>query len=374
MQIDMIKHMERIARKDPSIISLGQGIPAGGADKCIHDSVVAAMRQKNVDQYSDPQGIVLLRSTIAQATANEGMTYTEDETIVTSGAIEAINVALHYAVTNLRKKVIIPTPTYSAYFNAVSLSGGVVSELACVPSSEWDIDLGQLESSVDESTAAVLLSNPNNPTGTCYSRQTLEAIAEIAQKAGALVIVDEVYRHMLYDAKYYSLAESRQYKKDILRVTSFSKDFNMTGWRVGYIQADSSRVDALLKVHDTLVNCTSVVSQYAGVAALEKQHEIVKTNLAVLRHKRKMMSGYLGALSNVISYQLPSAGYFFFVNLHGRSDKKVADDLLKRGVVVVPGSAFGAAGVGCLRLCFGREYTAIEIGMKKIVEYFRETA
>ena len=76
----------------------------------------------------------------------------------------------------------------------------------------------------------------------------------------------------------------------------------------------------------------------------------------------------------MISYQLPSAGYFFFVNLHGRSGKKVADDLLKRGVVVVPGSAFGAAGVGCLRLCFGREYTAIEIGMKKIVEYFRETA
>lgn len=132
MQIDMIKHMERIARKDPSIISLGQGIPAGGADKCIHDSVVAAMRQKNVDQYSDPQGIVLLRSTIAQATANEGMTYTEDETIVTSGAIEAINVALHYAVTNLRKKVIIPTPTYSAYFNAVSLSGVLyLSLLVC---------------------------------------------------------------------------------------------------------------------------------------------------------------------------------------------------------------------------------------------------
>lgn len=371
MTLDTIKTMERVARGDDNIISLGQGIPSDTLDPALQQAAIKATIYGTADAYSDPQGIFELRTEISRHTATENIHYSPDETLVTVGAIEGINTALRSVITPVKNRVIIPTPTYSAYFSLVKTAGGHVDTYETNEATGWNIDPLEIKALIRHDTAAILLSNPNNPTGKVYDKHTLRQLASIAQQAGVAVIVDEVYRHMIFSGVFYSLAQASEYKDTVIRIMSFSKDFNMTGWRLGYIQASADRIVDMTSIHDTLVNCAPVISQYVAVAALKNAEVILPRNLDTYTKRRDQMAGWLERCSDYLGYTMPDAGYFFFVKLTNDQDSTlIADDLARFGVVVIPGAAFGAAGEGYVRICFGRSSSAIDGGMERMLRYF----
>lgn len=370
MELNTIKKMERFARQDSEVISLGQGIPALPVHPHIKAQIVKAVHSGVADQYSDPQGIPELRRAIAARLVHEGMRYSPEEIIMTAGAIEALGVAVRSVVNERRKKVIVPTPVYSAYFKLVEVAGGETIEVPLDEKNAWRPDADEIVNEIDETTAAVLLCNPNNPTGTVYSRKDLERICVEAQQKGVCVIVDEVYRNMVYDQKpFYSPATDPRFKDTVIRVMSFSKDFSLTGWRVGYLHASIARIPRLLGIHDTLINCTPVISQYAALAALEVYDEIVAQNLTQYEKQRQFMASGMKKLSDMLDFVMPAGAYFFFPRIvSGSPSQQTALEILeKSGVVTVPGNSFGMGGEGHLRLCFGRDEASIEKAIVRLV-------
>lgn len=369
MTIDIIKSMERIARTTPSVISLGQGIPSGQMHPKLQDAAIKATVFGQADAYSDPQGTIELRTAIARHAATENIYYSADEVIVTVGAIEAVNVALRSVITASRKSIIIPTPTYSAYFSLTELAGGTVVPHATNADDNWTLDIEQIKQQITDDTAAILLSSPNNPTGTVYDKATLRHLAQVAKDAGIALIIDEVYRHMTFTTEVYSPAEDLEFKQTVIRIMSLSKDFNMTGWRVGYIQAAPQRIEQLVSIHDSLVNCAPVVSQHVAVAAMTHAEMLLEYNKRTLMKRRDRMATWLDRMSDVLEYRLPDAGYFFFARIKtGVDSVAFASKLAEGGVIVIPGAAFGENGEGYVRICFGRSLDAIDGGMERILK------
>ena len=175
---------------------------------------------------------------------------------------------------------------------------------------------------------------------------------------------------MIFDIEFYSPAEDSEFKDTVIRIMSLSKDFNMTGWRVGYIQAAPQRIEQLVSIHDSLVNCAPVVSQYVAVAAMTHAEMLLERNKRALIKRRDYMAMWLDQLTDVLEYRLPDAGYFFFARIKTDIDSMTfARKLAEHGVIVIPGAAFGESGEGHVRICFGRSLEAIDGGMERILKF-----
>lgn len=373
MNINAIKKIERAARSDNSIISLGQGIPGKKLDARIQQHIIEVVQSGKADEYSDPQGLPELRRAITRDIQQDDMAYSEDEIVITAGAMEALSVVLRSVVGSTNNEVIVPTPVYAAYFEVIKSARGIVREVKLNPDSNWKLDINELKRAIKKQTAAILLCNPNNPTGAIYDKKELEQVAELAKEQGITLIIDEVYRNMLYDQSsiLYSPAMNARYKKSVVRLMSFSKDFSLTGWRIGYIQADSNRIEKLVAIHDTLVNCAPVISQYAACHALQYSKQILQENRIMYGLLRSKVAVYLDEIPRATSYVLPEGGYFFFVRLHNQSAGKFTEQLFKQQkVAIVPGDSFGSGCSEYIRICFGRKEEDIDEAMKRIVKFF----
>ncbi len=373
MQLNAIKHMEQAARLDHSVISLGQGIPSIRLDSKIRLALHDVIESGIADDYSDPQGLINLRIELAKQVKVQGMDYSSDEFVITTGAIEGLSVALRTVIGNEKNEVIVPTPVYSAYFKLVETTRGKVVEVPLNESRHWELDVKAIKQKITSHTAAILICNPNNPTGTIYKESALRQLAIHAKAMNITLIVDEVYRNMLYDNNhFYSISEDPEFKKTVIRVMSFSKDFSLTGWRVGYLQADKSRINELIAVHDTLVNCAPVISQYAALAAVKYHDEIIESNSKFYTAQRRLMADGLDKILAHVSYIMPPGAYFFFAKYHAdiQSAEIARQILLQQKLVVIPGSSFGDNAEGYLRLCFGRSEQSIIDGMERLKVYF----
>jgi hypothetical protein len=210
-----------------------------------------------------------------------------------------------------------------------------------------------------------------------FSRQQTLRMLEVAEKHDLIVITDEVYKDFVYgDERVYSAAMEPSARRRVVRVCSFSKAYGMTGWRVGFLHADAERVADVLKVHDALVTCAPVVSQYAAIAALELGEPSIAEFRAEFRRRRDHVLERLDALSHVFDYQKPSASYFVFPRVkdtvaHARDSRRLADELLERGrVALVPGVAFGPTGEAHLRLCYARPAADIDLAFDRMEDFF----
>jgi aspartate/methionine/tyrosine aminotransferase len=371
MHVSTIKQMEQYARENSGVISLSQGIPYMGSDPSIRDEVVYSIMQNKVDAYSDPQGLVELRDAISQKLQKDEKRYSPHEILITTGAVEAMAATL-LAITTPGDEVIIPTPTYVSFFQITKTASLRAITLPLQEDKNWTLDCDLLESIITAKTKAIILCNPNNPTGSIYDKKTLLAITELAEKYNFFIIIDEVYKNMLYeDSKMYSITTDNKFKERIITIVSFSKDFSLTGWRVGFLYTSSALINMILPVHDTLVNCAPVISQYAALAALKDDERIIAAHLDAYREQRNIVESYLQKLTEYISWYKPQGSYFFFPKLLiQKDDSQFCLDLLqKQKLAIVPGSAFGPGGEGHVRICFGRNKADIIKGMERFVAY-----
>ncbi len=421
INLSPIKTIELLASQIPDVISLAQGVPSFDTPEVVKKAAIKALNRGAVAKYSLTYGLPELRETIEQKLAEEGMYYDfEKEIIVTAGSIEAITAALIAIIDAKKDEVILFSPSYTSYAEAVKVSGGKPVFVNLIEEDGWKINFKSLERKINKKTAAILFCNPNNPTGTIFSREDLLKIADLAEKNKFFILSDEVYKDFVYEdspaflaesrlvrpsepppldsrsvgsqlrfetepdgtlrhsvrnteeSSFFSLAQIPELRKRVIRIFSLSKAYAMTGWRIGFLHSDEENVKEILKIHDSLVTCAPVVSQYAAMAALDFADPEIEKFRKQYQERRDLICAHLDELSDLFSYQKPQGSYFVFPKLLPKRDSwQFALSLLdKSHVAVVPGVAFGPNGEGHIRMSFGRSERDINEAFKRIKEYF----
>ncbi len=406
LRLSVIKQIELRAAKFPGVISLAQGVPSFDTPECIKRRVELALRRGVVAKYSLSPGMAELRELIEIKLAEQNMFYDfEKEIVVTAGSIEGITATL-LAITNPGDEVIIPEPTYTSYREVILLAG---CQPVFVPLNEekgWAFELDRYEAAITPRTKAIFYCNPNNPTGTIYSKEQLLGLAELAKKHNLFLISDEVYKDFLFDdddvktsdvesvkrpsrtsdvspTRIFSLAELPELRKRVIRLFSFSKSYAMTGWRVGYLHTDESIAREIIKVHDCLVTCAPVISQYAAMGALEMAEKDVKFFNQQYKKRRDLVCSRLDRLSHIFSYVKPTSAYYIFPKVLKKDISLDSYDcpesfswkfalylLEKSQVAVVPGVAFGPNGEDHIRISFGRSEEDINRAFDRMDKLF----
>lgn len=381
VKLSPIKAMELAASRVPDVVSLAQGIPSFDTPEPIKSFVQQKIAEGECATYSLTPGLPQLRECIAESLLQEGMHYDPDrEIIVSSGSIEAIAATL-LTLTRPGDEIILPSPSYASYQEVVRIAGCTPRFAPLHEEQNFAFDEEAFEACLSPHTRAILYCNPNNPTGTVFSEAETRALIALAERHDLFLIIDEAYKDFVYTPEaYFSPAQVANVRQRIVRIFTFSKAYGMTGWRVGYLHSDARNVQEILKVHDALVTCAPVVSQYAALAALEYGHEHITSFRQAFKQRRDLTLTHLDQLSHVFDYQKPEGAYFVFprmkdVVVHARDSHALAYDLLEKAkVAVVPGIAFGPSGEAHIRLNFGRRPDDITTAFERLSAYFSPAA
>jgi aminotransferase len=383
INLSPIKEMELRASRIPGVVSLAQGVPSFDTPEAIKNAAIEAIQKGKVAKYSLAPGTLEFREAIAQHLERENKFYDfENEIIATAGSIEAITATM-LAILEPGDEVLIPDPTYTSYQPAIKVARGVPVFVPLDEKNRWSFDIEKFESLITPRTKAFLFCNPNNPTGTIFSRNQLHALAQLAIKHNLYILSDEVYKDFIYESneKFYSLAELRGIRDRLVYIFSFSKAYAMTGWRIAFLATHQELAKKILAVHDALVTCAPVVSQYAGMAALEMAGEDILEFKAYFQKRRDLTCQRLDKLGSVFEYQKPDSAYFVFPKIKNEYLKEIAGEgggswkfalelLEKAHVAVVPGVAFGPSGENHIRMCFGRTEEDINLAFDRIEKLF----
>jgi aminotransferase len=377
LRLSIIKQIELEAAKYPDVISLAQGIPSFDTPLCIKRRVERALKRGVVSKYSLVPGLPELRELIEISLAEDNMYYDwQKEIIVTAGSIEGITAAV-LALTAPGDEVIIMEPTYTTYQEVINLAGCKPVFVPLNEKNNWSFELERFKEAITDKTKIILYCNPNNPTGTIYTKEQLLGLAELAREHNLYLISDEVYKDFIFsDEPLFSLAEITQYRDRLIRLFSFSKAYAMTGWRVGYLHADEKIAKEILKVHDSLVTCAPVISQYAAMGALEMGEKDLKIFNGIYKQRRDQCCSFLDKMESYLSYVRPEGAYYAFPRLkinNADSWKFTLDLLKKQQVAVVPGMAFGPSGEGHFRINFGRNEIDLKNAFNRIEEFFSQS-
>jgi aspartate/methionine/tyrosine aminotransferase len=376
LKLSIIKQIELRASKYPDAISLAQGIPNFDTPEFIKRRVERALKRGVVAKYSLSPGVPELRELVEESLAQENMFYDwEKEILITAGSIEGITASV-MAITNPGDEIMIPEPTYTSYQEVIKLSGCKPVFVPLDESKGWAFDIEKYKKAITPKTKAIFYCNPNNPTGTIYTKEQLLQLADLARANDLFLISDEVYKDFIYDNKdFFSLAEVPELRKRLIRIFSFSKAYAMTGWRIAYLHSDEEVVREITKVHDSLVTCAPVISQYGAMGALETKDKDIKIFRQKYKERRDFMCERLERLSPLFEFVKPDSSYYIFpkisLKLAENINYKGANLITEQGsvdswkfalwlleelqIATVPGIAFGPKGEGHIRLSFGRE-------------------
>jgi len=397
LRLSPIKEMEIRASKVEGVVSLAQGIPSFRTPLCIKRKIAEAMNEGKTDYYSLCPGLLELREAIEYDLAKDDIFYDfEKEIIVTAGSIEAIT-ATFLAILESGDEVIIPDPTYVSFQEAIKTAGGQPVFAPLDEKNGWAFNIKEIESRISNKTKAILFCNPSNPTGTIYGQEQLLEILELAQRHDLYILADEVYRDFIFDGiDFFSIGKFNNFRDRIIYIFSFSKAYSMTGWRVAYLATEESIAERIMAVHDALVSCAPVASQWGALAALEMARKEKAQFRQELVERRRIICKELNKVADFLSYSMPNSAYYVFPNFSERLinhlDKIKSKNYYKLGkynknslswifalellykskVAVVPGEAFGKNGENHIRICFGREKRDIIEGMKRIISYLEK--
>jgi len=366
-----IRKMLELSAKMENVVHLEQGEPNFITPKHIMVAAIEAM-ESGFTHYTEINGTLELRQAIAEKLQKENGVDADPQTevTVTSGSQEAMFIAA-LGFLNPGDEALILDPYYPAYFEDTLLAEAVPITVPLNEEKNYGIEMGVLERKITSKTKMIWMCNPSNPTGHVFSKRDFEIIAEVAQKHNLIVFVDEIYEKLVYDgARHISIGSLPGMEDRTITVNGFSKAYAMTGWRIGYVVAEKKLSATLRKLHYYTILCPNAISQKAALSALTGPQDCVKEMVTEYNRRRKLVINELNRIES-LSCMIPKGAFYVFPNFSSfeKSDEALALYLLeKAGVVTVPGSGFGKAGEGHLRISYSIPYEQVEEGMKRIRE------
>lgn len=365
------KFFDIVATMD-DVISLGIGEPDFVTPRPILQAGIASL-ENGCTKYTSNAGISELREALSRHLhARYGVSYAPAaELVITVGVSEALYLAMT-ALLEQGDEVIIPTPCFVAYQAEVELAGGVAVELPSRVEDNFQLRPEVLEAALTPRTKAILLGYPNNPTGAVASAEALQQVVAIAEEHDLVVVSDEIYDRLVYGAPHVCVAALPGARERTILLGGFSKDYAMTGWRVGYAAAPAGLLRGLLRIHQYTIMSAPTMAQAAALAALQAGEEHVEHMRAEYDRRRKLIVGGLNSLG-LPTFE-PNGAFYAFPNIaaSGMDDEAFSEALLaEEKVAVVPGSAFGAGGAGFVRCSYATAYEKIEEALHRIERFMR---
>ena len=352
-----------------NVVHLEQGEPDFTTPKHILEAAVEAM-EKGFTHYTETNGMLELRRAIAEKLEKENDIDADPQTdvTVTSGTQEAMFITA-LGFLNPGDEAIILDPYYPACFEGTLLAEAKPVTVPLNEERDYGIETEVLEKKITKRTKMIWMCNPSNPTGHVFSKQDLEVIAEVAQKHDLIVFVDEIYEKIVYDgARHVSIRSLPGMEDRTITVNGFSKAYAMTGWRIGYVVAGKKLSSTLRKLHYYAVLCPNAISQKAAFAALTGPQDCVQEMVREYNRRREFVLNELERIKS-LSYTKPKGAFYVFPDFssYEKSDEVLASHLLKEArVVTAPGSGFGRAGEGHLRISYSVSYEQVKEGMERI--------
>lgn len=319
--------------------------------------------------YAPNAGLPALREVIAkQVTKESGIQYETNNVAVTVGATEAVYLSF-MACINPGDEVIILAPYWVQYENIVKLLGGK-PVIVDTFKEDFEPDIKAIQTAINERTKAIVFNSPNNPSGYIYKDSFLKELAERSIANHLLIFDDEAYRSLVYDGEYPSITKYCK-KEDIVIINSFSKQFAMTGWRVGYVVAEEGFINAVVKFQQNIAVCVSTPNQYAAIEAITNTDKYAGGIKDVFQKRRDVLTKELKKIEG-IKFQAPAGTFYAFIDISstGMDSKTFCFSLLeKQHVAVIPGLAFGEAFDNYIRLAFTLNEDKIIEGIKRISSF-----
>ena len=327
-------------------INLGLGQPDFPTPDHAREAAVDAIRAGKADAYTSNKGTESLRDAIAEKHARDNDLDVDPEDIIaTSGGSEALHIALE-AHVDPGEEVIFPDPGFVSYEALTHIAGGTPNPVDL--REDLTLDPRTVEEAITDETAVFVVNSPANPTGAVQSPDDMREFARIADEHDVLCLSDEVYEHQVFDGEHRSPAEFTD-GDNVAIVNACSKAYSMTGWRLGWITGATDRIERMLRVHQYGQACASAPAQYAAEAALTGPQDVVEEMRVAFEKRRDLL---LDAFEEMgLDCPRPSGAFYAMPEV---PDGWV-DEVIDRGVVVVPGEAFGENGDGYARISYATD-------------------
>lgn len=356
METSIFSEISMLARKYDAV-NLGQGFPDYDTPDPIKQSALAAINSGK-NQYAIGSGERILRHALARHTEHwYGLSFDpDDEITVTSGATEALFCTL-MALINPGDEVIVFQPYYDSYCPAIRMAGGIPVAVT-LHAPYFSFNPMELAQAFSSKTKAIIINTPHNPTGTVFSLQELQFIAELCNEYHTIAICDEVYEHCVYDGlSHVSMQQVPTMTDKTVRISSMGKTFTATGWKIGWAIGSAEFQKALRSIHQFVVFASATPFQYAAAQALGADDTFYHTFALDLQKKRDYLYGVLEQQG--LQPQKPSGSYFILCDISGVTSlpshafaKKLITEL---GVAAIPPETFyhtPEIGSHLLRFCF----------------------
>ncbi len=375
LQPSGIRKFFDVVNKMDGAISLGVGEPDFVTPWNVRDAAIRSIR-RGYTQYTGNRGLDELRGQISRYLKERfAVEYAANNTIITVGASEAIDLALR-ATCEQGDEVLVPEPSYVSYAPEVILAGGTPVPLTCRADNGFILTPEIIEKAVTPATKILILPYPNNPTGAVMTEEQLKAIVPVIEKHDLLVISDEIYAELTYGRRHASIASIGNMRERTVYIGGFSKAFAMTGWRVGFACAPADIDAAMLKIHQYTILCAPQMSQRAAVCALGDGFADGFSTVEEMRADYEKRGKFLSAEFNRMGLTCfpPQGAFYVFASVEstGMDGEEFANGLLAaQKVAVVPGSAFGAAGKNFVRASYAASFSQLADAASRIERYLK---
>ncbi|AZV56329.1 pyridoxal phosphate-dependent aminotransferase [Clostridium sp. AWRP] len=373
---------KRMKSEGIDVIGFGAGEPDFNTPENIQEAAIESMKN-GCTKYTPASGISELKEAIVKKFKKDnGLSYNTNQIIISTGAKQCLSNTF-LAALNPGDEVIIPTPYWVSYPELVKLADGVPVFADTKEKDGFKYTLETLEKAYTKNTKMILLNSPNNPTGTIYSKEELEVIANFAKEKDLLILSDEIYEKLIYGTNGHisiaSLSEDA-YDRTIV-INGVSKTYAMTGWRIGYAAANKDIIKVMSNIQSHTTGNPNSIAQYAAVAALNGKDTQIKSMVSEFKNRRDCMVSKIDKMKNV-SCLNPEGAFYVMLNiskLFGKTiDGVVINNSLefsqklleKEKVAVIPGLGFGLDGY--IRLSYATSMENIQNGMDRIAKFISQ--
>lgn len=354
-----------MAKEYDDVIDFTLGDPDLPTPKAICEAAAEAA-SSGFTHYAPNAGLSVLRELIANNVSKEtGIHYASNNVAVTIGATEAVYLSM-MACINPGDEVIILAPYWVQYENIVRLLGGKPVIIDTFKE-DFEPDLGAIYQSITERTKVIIINSPNNPSGYIYKDSFIKELVELVAANNIRIFDDEAYHSLVYDDSYPSVTKYCR-QDDVVIINSLSKQFAMTGWRVGYVVADEEFINEVVKFQQNIAVCVSTPNQYAAIEAIRNADKYSVEIKDVFVNRCKVLVNELSKVDK-IKYQVPQGTFYVFIDISdtGLDSKTFSFSLLeKEHMAVIPGIAFGKSFDNFIRLAFTLNEDKIIEGINRL--------
>lgn len=350
--------------KYSDIIDLSIGDTDFTTDEAIIDAAFRDARA-GYTHYGAPRGDAELIAACCRAWEEDfGQKLDRDHVVVTASSCMGMALSM-MAILDPGDEVIVFAPYFSMYKKQVELAGGVCVEVPTYAEEDYAIDAERLRAAITPKTKAIIFNNPTNPSGMAYDKAALNLIADVAKEYDLLVAADEIYTTYLFEGSYVPMRTLPGMAERTITLNSFSKNYLMTGWRVGVVIAEPELLSVVVKLAGAYIYTAPSISQRAAIEALKNRARIRETYVNAYRDRIFYSADRIEKIP-YLSLVRPKGTFYLFpgVEKTGLSAPEFCDALLERAhVLVTPGDAFGTSGKGHFRI-------ACTVGLEKLKEAF----